>query len=195
MKTIAFPARISCLSALAFFLWLLISVPVFGADEVFPSLEIGTNKLTNVSVLLATPEDLLLKHDTGHLRVKLQDLPAPLKKLYPYDAKKAAAYEETNSTSKRLDAVALRERQLRASISQVAAQEEAVREKRRILRGKNGSPDRGKMKNLEEDITKFRKQQEALQVELNQTSALRASLQQELAAAATPAPTKKKKKK
>lgn len=194
MKTNAFSMRASRLSVLAMLLWLTSIGSVFSSDEVFPSIEIGTNKLTNVSVLLASPVDVLLKHDTGNLRVKLQDLPPPLKKLYPYDAKKAAAYEETNSTAKRLDAVALRERQLRAAINDLVVQQEAVHEKKRELRGKKGNPDRGKMKNLDEDMAKLKKQQDAVQAELNQVSALRASLQQELAAAATPPPTKKKKK-
>lgn len=194
MKTKPFSTCASGLSVIAALLWWISLGSAFSADEVFPSIEIGTNKLTNVSVLLDSPVDVLLKHDNGNLRVKLQDLPPPLKKLYPYDAKKAAAYEETNSTAKRLDAVALRERQLRAAITDVVTQQDAVHEKKRVLRAKKGNPDRGKMKNLDEDMAKLKVKQASLQSELNQISALRAALQQELAAAATPPPTKKKKK-
>ncbi|HEY1171371.1 MAG TPA: hypothetical protein VGH19_08395 [Verrucomicrobiae bacterium] len=168
------------LLAIAFAAWLMTSLSSLGADEVLPSLQIGTNKLTNVSVLLNSPVDLLLKHDKGHLRVKLQDLPEPLKSKYPYNAQKADDYARLNSTSKRIDAVALRERQLRATLKQLATEEDVIREKRRVLRGKKGAPDRGKMKNFEEDITKLANQQKALEAELSQLSALRYALQQEV---------------
>lgn len=172
--------RHSHLRAIVLTLWLLFSSQSFAADEALPSVQIGTNKLTHVTVLLDSPVDLLLKHDKGHLRVKLQDLPEPLKTKYPYDAQKAEEYARINSTSKRIDAVALRERQLRAAISQLAAEEEVIREKRRVLRGKKGTPDRGKMKNFEEDITKLANQQKALEAELSQLSTLRYALEQEV---------------
>lgn len=190
---IHFP-RISHLFALAIFMWILGSSPCMADDTVYPSVKVGTNTLTNVSVVLASPVDLLLKHDGGHLRVNLIDLTGPLAKKYPYDEKKAKAFAEANSAAKRMEGITLRERQLRAAISQYATLEASARDKKRQLRGKNGNPDPGKMKNFEHEIKEYQKKQEDLTVELRQVMAMHNSLQSEMSAPANPSSEKKKKK-
>jgi hypothetical protein len=64
------------------------------AEDTYDSLTIGTNTLKNVRVIQASPVDLLVGHEDGFKRIKLQDLPDSLKSKYPYDARKAADYEK-----------------------------------------------------------------------------------------------------
>ena len=96
------------------------------SEETFESLAVGTNIFKNARVIQASPVDLLLGHEEGFKRVKLQELPDALKANYPYDAQKAAAYEKErakerqaiqsqNAASVRASLLA-REAQLRAKI-------------------------------------------------------------------------------
>ena len=72
------------------------------AEETFESLKVGTNVLKNARIIHASPIDLLIGHDDGYKRVKLQDLPDSLKAKYPYDAQKAAAYEKEEARKRQL---------------------------------------------------------------------------------------------
>ena len=49
------------------------------AEETFETLNVGTNALKNARIIQASPVDLLIGHDDGYKRVKLQDLPDSLK--------------------------------------------------------------------------------------------------------------------
>jgi hypothetical protein len=72
------------------------------AQETFESLKIGTNVFKNARIIQASPVDLLIGHDDGYKRVKLQDLPESLKAKYPYDAQKAADYEKEEVRKRQL---------------------------------------------------------------------------------------------
>ncbi len=98
------------------------------AEETFETLTIGTNAFKNARVIQASPVDLLIGHDDGFKRVKLQDLPEPLKAMHPYDSRKAADYEKQkaaerqallaqNASSVRTSLLA-KEGQLRAKIQE-----------------------------------------------------------------------------
>src|SRR5262245_50004570 len=73
----------------------LAAVSVSAEDKVlFESLQLGDTMVKNVRVKDATPTHVTLYYDGGGSRFKRQDLPPELKKLYPYDAREAAAYEK-----------------------------------------------------------------------------------------------------
>jgi hypothetical protein len=84
---------------------LLLSIPLTClAEDALETLLIGTNTLHNVRVIQSSPVDVLLGHDDGYQRIKLQDLPAPLKAKYPYDPKKAEEYKNKQAQDARLRA-------------------------------------------------------------------------------------------
>ena len=72
------------------------------AEETFETLKIGTNVFQNARIIQASPVDLLIGHEDGYKRVKLQDLPDALKAKYPYDAQKAAEYEKEEARKRQL---------------------------------------------------------------------------------------------
>ena len=72
------------------------------AEETFQSLKVGTNVLKNARIIQASPIDLLIGHDDGYKRVKLQDLPDSLKAKYPYDAQRAADHEREEARKRQL---------------------------------------------------------------------------------------------
>jgi hypothetical protein len=72
------------------------------AEETFESLKVGTNVLKNARVIQASPVDLLIGHDDGYKRIKLEDLPDSLKAKYPYDAQKAADYQKEEARKRQL---------------------------------------------------------------------------------------------
>jgi hypothetical protein len=98
------------------------------AEETFETLAIGTNVFRNARIIQASPVDLLIGHDDGFKRIKLQDLPEPLKATHPYDAQKAADYEkqkvaerqalQAQNTASARTAWLAREGQLRAKIEE-----------------------------------------------------------------------------
>jgi hypothetical protein len=93
------------------------------AEDAYESLVIGTNTLKNVRVIQASPVDVLLGHDDGFKRVKLQDLPDALKTKYPYDQHKAADYEKQKAEEART-----RRSQDRAAVrASLLAKEEQLR--------------------------------------------------------------------
>ncbi|HKQ38886.1 MAG TPA: hypothetical protein VJ063_12480 [Verrucomicrobiae bacterium] len=104
------------------------------AEETFGTLKVGTNTFKNARIIQASPVDLLLGHDDGYKRIKLQDLPEDLKAKYPYDAQKAADYEKAEAQKRQLvqaqnagaarTALLAKEGQLRA---QIAAREKDLR--------------------------------------------------------------------
>ena len=71
------------------------------AEETFETLTIGTNTLKNARIIQASPVDLLIGHEEGFKRIKLQDLPDSLKAKYPYDAAKAADHEKLKAQEAR----------------------------------------------------------------------------------------------
>ena len=98
-------------------------VPALQAEEVYETLTVGTNSLKNVRIIQVSPVDLLLGHEDGFKRIKLQDLPDSLKAKYPYDEKKAAEYEKQKAEEARL-----RRTQDRASVrASLLAKEEQLR--------------------------------------------------------------------
>ena len=98
------------------------------AEETFETLAIGTNVFKNARVIQASPVDLLIGHDDGFKRIKLQDLPEPLKATHPYDARKAADFEKQKAAERQAllaqnvaatrTAWLAREGQLRANIAE-----------------------------------------------------------------------------
>lgn len=104
------------------FLWLELPRTLW-AENAYESLVIGTNTLKNVRVIEASPVDLLLGHDDGFKRIKLQDLPDTLKTKYPYDQHKAADYEKQKAEEARI-----RRSQDRAAVrASLLAKEEQLR--------------------------------------------------------------------
>src|SRR6185295_3764278 len=71
------------------------------ADETFETLAVGTNVFKNARIIQASPVDLLIGHDDGFKRIKLQDLPEPLRATHPYDARKAADYEKQKTAERK----------------------------------------------------------------------------------------------
>ena len=59
----------------------------------FQWLLVGDTVVSNVYVTASTPTHLTLKFDGGSAKVKRNEAPDVLKKLYSYDAEEAAAYE------------------------------------------------------------------------------------------------------
>lgn len=169
-------AKLSLISALVFRL-LISSVPALHAEETWESLQVGTNILKNVTVLQATPIDLILKHESGYLRIKLSDLPAPLKTKYPYDVRKAETYLKQKTALQRWDAILARERDLRRQISDLELQQERVRATMRVIRGRRGKPDQGHMQNLQREVDNFEKDKQVLQSELGRLEQIRVAMQ------------------
>jgi hypothetical protein len=81
---------------------LVFSAPVCVAEEVLEELKLGKETFKEVRVIQASPIDLLIGHEGGYKRIKLQDLPSPWKQKYPYDAKKAEEYERQKAAEARL---------------------------------------------------------------------------------------------
>lgn len=188
-------AKLSMISALVFRL-LVSPMPALHAEEAWESVQVGTNVLKNVTVLQATPIDLILKHESGYLRIKLSDLPEPLKTKYPYDARKAETYVKQKTALQRWDAILARERDLRRQIHDLELQQEGVRAKMRVIRGRRGKPDTGHMQNLQREVDNFEKDKQVLQSELSKLEQIRVAMQgQNYEPPPAPAPAKKKKKK
>lgn len=64
------------------------------AEDVYPTLKIGTKEFVNVRVLSVNPSGLKVIHDAGGGLIKFADLPADLQKKYGYDSVKADAHDE-----------------------------------------------------------------------------------------------------
>lgn len=104
------------------------------AQETFETLTIGTNTFKNARIIQASPVDLLIGHEDGYKRIKLQDLPESLKAKYPYDAQKAADYQKVEAQKRQQvqaqniaaarGALLAKEGQIRA---QIAAREKDLR--------------------------------------------------------------------
>jgi hypothetical protein len=98
------------------------------AEEIFDQLKVGTNFFKNARIIQASPVDLLIGHDDGYKRIKLQDLPDDLKARYPFDAQKAADYEKEEARKRQLvqaqnagaarNALLAKEGQIRAQIAE-----------------------------------------------------------------------------
>jgi len=98
------------------------------AEDTFETLAIGTNVFKNARIIQASPVDLLIGHDDGFKRVKLQELPEPLKAKHPYNAQKAAEFEKQKATERQAllaqnatatrNAWLAREEQLRTKIAE-----------------------------------------------------------------------------
>lgn len=98
------------------------------AEETFETLAIGTNVFKNARIIQSSPVDLLIGHDDGFKRIKLQELPELLKAKHPYDARKAADYEKQKAAERQAllaqnaagarTALLAREGQLRAKIEE-----------------------------------------------------------------------------
>jgi hypothetical protein len=90
--------------------------PASGEDKVlFESLKLGDTVVKNVRVKDSTPTHVTVYFDGGASRFKRQDLPPELKKLYPYDAKEAAAYEKKQAAEREQQAREARARQEQAN--------------------------------------------------------------------------------
>jgi hypothetical protein len=171
--------------AVLFGLWM---VPIVHAEDVYETLVIGTNTLKNVRVIQASPVDLLLGHDDGFKRVKLQDLPESLKAKYPYDAQTASEHEKQkaqevrarraqNSASVRAGLLA-KEEELRASIKSLEKglerinQNIGVQDRRKQGKGVN-SADRKYADQLRAQKMQVRDRIWSLRDELERTEAMR----------------------
>jgi hypothetical protein len=145
--------------------------------------------MRNVSVVLHTPENVVFKHDAGYLNLKLQDLPPELQKRFPYDAAKAAAYRKQNTLRQQLDASTARDLELRQKIQALEQQQEGIRARMRIIRGKPGTPDKGRMQNFQREVDLLETQKQTFHAELNTVMQNRLLLQQEAAATVAAAAT------
>ena len=72
------------------------------AEMTFETLKVGTNTFKNARIIQTSPVDLLVGHDDGYKRIKLQDLPDTLKTKYLYDAQRAADYEKAEAQKRQL---------------------------------------------------------------------------------------------
>jgi hypothetical protein len=80
---------------------LLVSAFCCPGEDTYETLKVGTNTFKNARVIQANPLTLLIGHEDGYQRVKLQDLPDELKSKYPYDPAKAAAYLDQQAAEAR----------------------------------------------------------------------------------------------
>ena len=167
---------------------LLGSTQAVWAEDTYESLTIGTNTLKNVRIIQASPVDLLLGHEDGFKRVKLQDLPEPLKAKYPYNPQKAADFEKQKSEEARArrnqDRSAVRagllakEEQLRAQIKPLETelkrlnQNIGVQDRRKQGKGVN-SADRKLADSLRAQKMQVRDRIWSLRDELEKTEAMR----------------------
>jgi hypothetical protein len=71
------------------------------AAETFATLKIGDTMRTNVTVIRTNAAELILLFYGGGATVKREDLPEPLKSLYPYDPDAAAAFERERAAQKK----------------------------------------------------------------------------------------------
>jgi hypothetical protein len=170
-----------------------------GAEVSWKQLVIGTNTLKNASVVQATPVDIIFKHDAGYLRMKLPDLPENLREQYPYDALKAESFRKQQTDARRLDAVRARESVLRQGIADLELKQEKIRATMRTIRGKAGTPDKGRMDNFKFQVNELERDKQVLQKELGWMQDVRLALQQQTyeppaPPAPEPAPTATKKK-
>jgi len=95
------------------------------AEDTYDTLTIGTNVYHNVRIIQTSPVDLLLGHDDGFKRVKLQELPDALRAKYPYNADKAAEYQKKQAQEARL----LEQQRAAAVRGNLLAREAQIREK------------------------------------------------------------------
>ena len=72
---------------------LIAPVALGDEEEVVDSVTVGKTTYLHIRVVEATPQELLIAHDGGYKRLKLQELTEPLKSKYPYDETKAAEYK------------------------------------------------------------------------------------------------------
>jgi len=95
--------------------WIFITFSIAAAEEkpLFESLKVSDTVVHNVRVTESTPTHVTIMFDGGGSRLKRQDLPTELKKLYPYDAKEAATYEREQAVDQAKRAAAERARQER----------------------------------------------------------------------------------
>jgi hypothetical protein len=158
------------------------------AEDTFETLTIGTNTLKNARIIQASPVDLLVGHDDGFKRIKLQDLPDSLKAKYPYDAKKAADHEKLKAEEARARqaqntaavraSLLQREESIRAKIKPLETelkrlnQNIGVQDKRKKGKGVN-SADRKYADQLRARKMVVRDQIWALQDDLERTQAQR----------------------
>jgi len=157
-------------------------------EETFETLAIGTNVFKNARIIQASPVDLLIGHDDGFKRIKLQDLPEPLKAKYPYDAQKASNYEKQKITERQAllaqnaagarMALLAREEQLRAKIAEHKKelkrldQNIGVQDRRKQGKGVN-STDRKQADALRARKIQVRDEMWKMQDELEKTEAQR----------------------
>jgi hypothetical protein len=158
------------------------------AEETFETLAIGTNAYRNARIIQASPVDLLIGHDDGFKRIKLQDLPEPLKAKYPYDAQKASNYEKQKVAERQAllaqnaagarTALLAREGQLRAKIAEHKKelkrldQNIGVQDRRKQGKGVNSS-DRKQADALRARKMQVRDEMWRLQDELERTEVQR----------------------
>jgi hypothetical protein len=94
------PGTVSAKKLLARFAWRMMAVLTIGlpalpaalaaqTDEVFPLVKINGDSYTNVTVVRATPVQVLLRYDGGAYNLKREDLPPALAAKYPYDPAQA----------------------------------------------------------------------------------------------------------
>jgi hypothetical protein len=173
------------------FLSLLISVSFGHAQEVedtYETLRYGTNVFTNVRIIQASPVDLLIGHENGHLRIPLQKLPEPLKSKYPHDEAKAAEYKKQQAEKARVQywqdrsvvnqQLLAKEAQTRQQIERL--QEELKRLNKNIATQQRRAKGKGARSSDRQQADEMRRQKLAtrdriwkLQDELKQTEELR----------------------
>lgn len=165
--------------------------PAF-AEESYEMLTIGTNLLKNVRIIQASPVDLLIGHEDGYKRIKLQDLPENLKAKYPFDAGKAADYEKQKAKESHLrqgqtaavirGTLLAKESQLQTKIASLETEMKRSKldvsnlEKRKKGKGQK-SAERKQLDQLRASRMKMRDQMWSLQDELEQTKAQRMKFQ------------------
>lgn len=119
----------------------LIAPLAFGVEEeIIDTVTIGKTTYQHVRVVEATPLEILFAHDGGYKRIKLPELPEPLKSRYPYDEAKAGEYKKKKAA----------EPQERAA-QNAAAVKAALLAREQTLQGKI-EPMKTQLKRLEDQI-------------------------------------------
>lgn len=151
-------------------------------EEILDSVTVGKTTFLHVRVVEATPLELLIAHDGGYKRIRLQDLPEPLKSQHPYDEAKAAEYKKKKAVEPQELAVQnaaaakaqllMREQALQTRIEPMKTElkrlEDQVKTQRNIAKGKGKkSRERKEADELREKRMDLQKQLWKVQDELH----------------------------
>jgi hypothetical protein len=166
----------------------IVSLVHVRADDTYETLKVGTNVLKNVRVVQASPVEIVVGHDEGYQRIRLQDLPPELKAKYPYDPGKAAEYEKQRAetaanlaargAAARRTGLLQKEQELKGEIAALKTEMERlnadINVQSKIAKGKKAKPA------ARRQLDAMRKKKMDLQDRISKTEETLATFKQEL---------------